>query len=249
MGRVFDDEAMRAYEAWASSREGKAVERGLEGLFRVLVEPQPRERIVDIGCGSGSHLILFGRMGLSGWGVEPSEAVLQKARRRLGERVILRRGRAEDLPFEDNSFDIAALINTLEFVEDPLEALREAGRVARRRVFVGVFNGFSWGGLFKGLKAWGGHPLFSGCRFYHLWELKGLFREAFGDVPVSWGCVRAYRKGNHPPPASGRMERSPFGTFLGVCAAMGYTFRTEGIPLTVRIKGRSPVLPLGGCHG
>ena len=49
----------------------------------------------------------------------------------LGNRAGLFPGRAEDLPFEDNEFDIVTLITCLEFVENPEEALAEALRVAK----------------------------------------------------------------------------------------------------------------------
>lgn len=42
------------------------------------------------------------------------------------------RANAEELPFEDNKFDVAVLAEILEHVEDPIKTLKEAKRVSKR---------------------------------------------------------------------------------------------------------------------
>jgi SAM-dependent methyltransferase len=44
------------------------------------------------------------------------------------------RGTAEDLPFDDESFDVALCANLLHHLEDPLVAVRQMSRVARHHV-------------------------------------------------------------------------------------------------------------------
>jgi SAM-dependent methyltransferase len=51
---------------------------------------------------------------------------------------------AVDLPFEDKSFDVACLNEVLEHMPDPIGALKEARRVARKRIIVTVPNEFEW---------------------------------------------------------------------------------------------------------
>jgi len=53
-------------------------------------------------------------------------------------------GEAENLPFEDNHFDIVCESELLEHVDDPQKALREAVRVARKKVIITVPNEFAW---------------------------------------------------------------------------------------------------------
>lgn len=51
---------------------------------------------------------------------------------------------AHSLPFEDNSFDITCLLELLEHVHNPILALREAARVARKKVIFTVPDEHSW---------------------------------------------------------------------------------------------------------
>ncbi len=83
---------------------------------------------------------MFLNMGLDVTGLDASPHMLEFARKRLGVRAELRRGVAEDLPFDDNTFNVATLMTTLEFVEDSQKAIEEACRVTKDRIFLGVLN-------------------------------------------------------------------------------------------------------------
>ncbi|HKN62784.1 MAG TPA: class I SAM-dependent methyltransferase [Gaiellaceae bacterium] len=98
----------------------------------------PAGRLLDIGCGGGSHTAAFAAEGWEPVGLDVSEAQLQLARGR-GCEVVL--GRAESLPFADASFDAAVSLWTHTDVDDWAAALREARRVVRPGgplVYVGV---------------------------------------------------------------------------------------------------------------
>lgn len=51
---------------------------------------------------------------------------------------------ATNLPFEDKSFDIACLDEVLEHMPDPVSALKEAKRVARKKIIITVPNEHEW---------------------------------------------------------------------------------------------------------
>jgi len=223
----------RVYESWYRSPAGRAIDQALERFIPALLDPNPGDRILDIGCGAGNHLIVFGKLRLNVNGVDASPYMISLARQRLGERCTLRTGMAEDLPFDDNEFDFTALINTLEFLENPLEALREAGRVARKKVFIGVFNSLSWDGVSKKVQGYFGDLLFSQARFYSLWRLKSLVHEAYGQVPIHWCCIRLTHRQAQCP---GKLTRSPFGSLLAVSASMTHKTITCNLPLKLRIK-------------
>jgi len=61
--------------------------------------------VIDIGCGTGITLEQYADAGCDSFGVDASEAMLAQARKRLGDRADLTYGSAEDLAFEDGSFD------------------------------------------------------------------------------------------------------------------------------------------------
>lgn len=238
MGLIFDQNSARFYESWRRSSQSRAVERSLEKLVVSLLQPEPGQRVLDIGCGTGNHLIMLNKMGLNVSGVDASAHIVQEARSRLGHRSTIKRGMAEDLPFEDNEFDFAVLINTLEFLDDPLTALREAGRVANRKVFIGVYNSLSWNGICKSLQGYFGDPIFGQATLFNLWQIKSLLRLAYGNVPISWHSIKmlpSFIEENLSSVESSTLRRrSPFGFFLGLAATMAYRIKTLNLPIKVK---------------
>ena len=250
MGIIFSRDTADCYDAWYRSAEGQALERSVEELIVSLLDPKPGERVLDVGCGSGNHLLLLNRLGLNVTGVDASPYMIRRAKERLGNRCILKTGMAEDLPFDDNEFDLVVLINTAEFLDDPLPALKEAGRVASRKVFVGVINSVSWNSLSKKFCAYLGDPLFRQARFYTFWKVKSLLEAAYGRVPVAWRCTQLC------PSLVGKLgllghkgfrntKRAPFGSFLGFAATLAYRIKTDNLPLKVRLRRASQHV-LGG---
>lgn len=247
MGCVFDQNLAMLYGAWEKSPEGLLVDRLSAELIIHLLRPQRGERILDVGCGSGNHLLLFHRLGLDVTGLDASPYMLDIARSRLGNKVTLKMGRAEDLPFEDNEFDAASLISTLEFLDDPLAALREVGRVTKSRVFAGVLNGLSPGCVGKKCCAMFRDSIFGEMQLFTLWGLKGCVKKACGNVPMEWASVSAmpfflkrYGERTERAPV---IQSSPFGTFLGLAFELTYTLKTETLAVKQRLKrgAESPV--------
>jgi len=246
MGLIFDRNIARAYESWYQSPHGRAIDGSIEQLILTLLNPRQGERVLDIGCGAGNHLITFSGLGLNISGIDASGHMIHKAKERLGHRCTLRTGVAEDLPFDDNEFDMAVMINTLEFLDNPLLALREAGRVANKKVFIGVINSLSWSGFVKRVQGYFGDPLFGQSRFYNLWQLKSFLRAAYGDTPVSWACIKNrpsfVEEMRHSEKDLVELKHSPFGSFLGISATMTYTVKADSLPLKIKMKKPSQSL-------
>ena len=245
MSLVFDKHTEELYRAWQLSSPGRSIEKELEKVFVKLLSPQKGERVLDIGCGTGNHLLILHRLGLNITGIDASSYMISKARERLGHRSTLVTGPGEDLPFEDNEFDITALINTLEFVKDPVRILMEAGRVTRKKVFIGILNGFSWYGLVKKMKGLFGDPLFSRARLYNIWQLKSMLHGAFGQCPTSWVAIRTrphfMENSWWPGREAYSPSDSPFVSFLGVSVKMVTGLKTDNLPIKIKFKapGRS----------
>lgn len=260
MGLIFNRNTARLYESWYHSSQGRAIDRSIEQLFLALLHPTPGQRILDIGCGTGNHLIILSKLGLDVSGIDASPYMIRKAKERLGHRCTLKTGMAEDLPFTDNEFDLAVFINTLEFLDDPLQALREAGRVASQKVFVGVLNSLSWNGLLKRVQGYLGRTLFSQAKLFNFWELKSLLQLAYGRVPISWGCIKirsAFFQEISPFTKDFlAWKQSPFATFLGFSATLEYRLKTDTLPLKARLKkasqpflGARTLEDINGIHG
>lgn len=96
-----------------------------EGLLDLL-RPQPGERIVDIGCGDGRLTAAIAATGARVVGLDPSLAMVSTACRR-GQAVVV--GRAEALPFADNSLGAVFSNAALHWSRDHRRCLEEMARV------------------------------------------------------------------------------------------------------------------------
>jgi SAM-dependent methyltransferase len=92
------------------------------------------QRVLDVGCGPGALTAeLITRLGPDAVSaVDPSESFVEAARERHPG-VSVQRAAAEQLPFEDGTFDAALAQLVVHFMADPVAGLREMARVTRER--------------------------------------------------------------------------------------------------------------------
>jgi ubiquinone/menaquinone biosynthesis C-methylase UbiE len=104
----------------------------LAPAFADLAGVSAGQRVVDVGCGTGALTAgLVARVGGAAVAaVDPSEAFVEAMRERHPG-VDVRQGAAEDLPFEDASFDAALAQLVVHFMTDPVAGLHEMARVTR----------------------------------------------------------------------------------------------------------------------
>jgi ubiquinone/menaquinone biosynthesis C-methylase UbiE len=111
----------------------KVEKAGLRDYRRHLLSPLSG-RVLEIGGGTGSNLSLYGAPVTSLTVTEPDPFMLRRLQAHVRERMPtakVLRAPAEDLPFDDDSFD--AVVSTLVLcgVDDQPRALREIHRVLR----------------------------------------------------------------------------------------------------------------------
>ena len=97
-------------------------------LSRVSLEPG--QSVLDVGCGVGAFLALVAGRGARAFGLDASEALLDVARARLPD-ADLRVGDMEAMPYDDDTFDLVTGFTSFFFANNIVNALREAGRVAK----------------------------------------------------------------------------------------------------------------------
>jgi len=239
MGHVFDFKEALAYEKWLKKPDSRQALNLELRLLREMLRPAAGDSLLDIGCGTGACLETFLDMGLKVTGLDASTYALDIALEKTGARVDYYRGFAEDLPFDDNSFNHACLFTTLEFVDDPLQALAEAFRVSKDRVFLGVLNRYALKGVERRVKGIFNPTIYNHARFFSVWELKHMIFSLLGQVPVTWRTVCQLPSPSGPLAASldesKWLQRCPFGAFAGMVITLVPTFRTR--PISARYPG------------
>lgn len=100
---------------------------------RARLAPDRPLRVVEVGCGACNNLWFAAREGCDVAGIDGSDAAIEFGRARFADEGLegdLRIGDFTDLPFADESFDVA--INRAALTQTGLKAARQAvGEVAR----------------------------------------------------------------------------------------------------------------------
>ena len=245
MGHIFDIHLAKAYENWNRSPKGLRMGAFIENMISGTLKPFKHESVLDIGCGSGNHLLYASKLGLDITGIDASPYMITLARNRLGNGCELKKAYAEDIPYEDNQFDIVFLINTLEFLDDPLPVLEEAGRVAKRGIYIVFFNRISGYCHWKKMCGILSKNLFSCVKPYSLREIKKIIKKVYGPVPVTWQSEYLFpaflKKIGFPLiPHSFSL---PFGYLVGISVILKYRYKTDNLVLKEKIgRNKSPVI-------
>lgn len=71
-----------------------------------MFRPSKGMNILDVGCGTGTHLELYQRYGCHLYGIDLSPSMLDVARARLGDSARLELGDATSMPYENHEFDL-----------------------------------------------------------------------------------------------------------------------------------------------
>ncbi|HXZ99586.1 MAG TPA: class I SAM-dependent methyltransferase [Candidatus Binatia bacterium] len=145
--------------------------RLLAGLYDRLVEPAaaalrrqglkvvpPEENlaILDVGCGTGTQLLLYRRPGCKLTGVDLSPAMVMRARAKLGNDAEIRCEDAAHLSFAAASFDLVMVVTVLHelppalrsaVVEESARVLKPDGRMLLMDYHTGPYpfpSGWLW---------------------------------------------------------------------------------------------------------
>ncbi|HYG95765.1 MAG TPA: class I SAM-dependent methyltransferase [Solirubrobacterales bacterium] len=134
MGKIYDATWGRGFSALYDRCFKASEEAGLRDLRRDLLAGA-RGRVLELGSGTGLNLELYPREGLDSLTLtEPDPHMVKQLRRRVEKDCpgadLVETG-AEDLPFDDDSFDTVVVTLVLCTVPNPAAALREIRRVLK----------------------------------------------------------------------------------------------------------------------
>lgn len=160
------DRYYKKYDSWYDKNKFAYLSE-LETVRKVIPK---HGKGLEIGVGTGRFA---GPLNIS-MGIDFSKGMLEIAAQRG---VNVRWGFAEDLPFLDATFDYAAIIITLCFVNDPLKVLKEAGRILKRngKIIIGIIDKDSFLGRYYRKKK---SLFYKEANFFGVKELADLLEEA-----------------------------------------------------------------------
>jgi ubiquinone/menaquinone biosynthesis C-methylase UbiE len=141
----------------------------LEALKKVV----PRKgKGLEIGVGTGRFAQPLG----VSYGIDPSEKMLEIARRR-GIKTFV--GKGENLPFDDDEFDFVLIVITICFVDNPEQVISESRRVLKDdgRLIIGIVDKDSHLGKFYLEKKKEGHRFYKEANFFSAKEIMELLKK------------------------------------------------------------------------
>jgi ubiquinone/menaquinone biosynthesis C-methylase UbiE len=168
MKSVFD-KYYKKYDEWYD-KYNSAFLSEIEAIKKVLPK---RGKGLEIGVGTGRYASFLGIK----CGIDSSKTMVKIARDRG---IDARLGFGEELPFANNTFDYAAIINTLCFVKVPLRVLQETERVLKRngKIVIGIIDKNNFLGRFYQKKK---SSFYKQAHFFETAELAELLRIAGFD--------------------------------------------------------------------
>lgn len=177
----------------------------------------PGTRMLDVGCGAGQIAIPAARAGVQVTGVDIAANSIEQARARAkaeGLNVQFDEGDAEDLPYQDASFDIVVSLIGAMFAPRPEEVAAELLRVCRPGGRIVMANWTPEGHVGQMFKIIGKHvpppPLMASPL---QWGDEAIVRERFGSGVKSMKCTKRMYPMQYPFPPADVVEF--FCTFYG----------------------------------
>jgi 2-polyprenyl-3-methyl-5-hydroxy-6-metoxy-1,4-benzoquinol methylase len=182
------------YARWRATKLGGITERVETRVVFELAGALRGKRVLDVGTGDGTYAIEAAARGavVTALDLEPDMLEAARARASLrGLKVSLLPGRAEELPFDDASFDVVLAATVLCFVPEPDMAVGEMARVLAPggRLVLGELGRFSVWAAERRVRGWLGASTWRRARFWSRAALTELAKNAGLHVAAVRGSV------------------------------------------------------------
>lgn len=114
-------------EVWQKKLLGDFIQQ--DGRIKTLLE---------FGCGTTRFTRWWKDIGIEASGGDISPFMLSQALYRFDGDLVM--ADSHHLPFKDHTYDAMAFVTTFEYYKDPVQVLREAARVAKYGIIMGMMN-------------------------------------------------------------------------------------------------------------
>lgn len=132
----WDGDRKYGYGGYRYDGRWKSVAQKIADYYQL----KPEQKVLDVGCGMAHLLYELTQVvpGLIVEGIDISQYALEHAKEEIRDN--LRFGKAQDIPFDDNEFDLVISLTTLHNLKvyDLKEAIQEIKRVSKGRSYIMV---------------------------------------------------------------------------------------------------------------
>jgi SAM-dependent methyltransferase len=137
-------------ELFAKNPENEHITSGYDELHQLAMPVVPKGTVMDIGCGTGAHTVRLARRGCDVVAMDLTREGVKAARERLRRENLKGRfvvGDAENLPFRDQSAEVAWTFLLLHHFPKLDKLPQELSRVTRDRILAlepNAQNALTW---------------------------------------------------------------------------------------------------------
>lgn len=178
------------YEQWYEGRYKRA-EIWQKKVMEQLVSKDKRVKtLLEFGCGTTRFTRWRKEIGLKATGGDISPLMLSQAIHLFDGDLVM--ADSHYMPFKDNSFDALAFITTFEYYKDPVKVIREAARVARNGIAMGMMNRNSPKVVRRRVQQlFGKNPFYVTATFYTPKTLTAIINKALEgrQFSIEWTCT------------------------------------------------------------
>jgi ubiquinone/menaquinone biosynthesis C-methylase UbiE len=216
---MFDfDTIADEYDLWYESAEGAMCDHlEKKAISKYLPKNVKGMKLLEIGCGTGHWSQFFSEYGFEVTGIDVSERMIKIAQSKDILNASFQLADGQSLPFADDSFDVAAAITTLEFVDNAESVVQEMLCCTRKqagRLLIGVLNALA---RFNRNRQQDSKSLYAKAHLFSPRQLKRLL-EPYGKTSiVTAAFVPSWKCSLHLSPlidTVGRLLHLPYGIFI-----------------------------------
>jgi len=124
-------EIANSYDDYYQSDFGKKIDRIERDIIDFLIKEIPLSEMLELGCGTGHWSDFFSKKGFNLTGIDISEAMLNIAKnKKINAKFKI--ANSQNIPFNNESFQIISSITMLEFVDNQDKVISEIYRVLKK---------------------------------------------------------------------------------------------------------------------
>lgn len=157
-------------------------------ILENLIKQDTRVKtLLEFGCGTTWFTRWWWEIGIEASGGDISPFMLSQALFRFDGDLVM--ADSHYLPFKDNTYDAVGFITTFEYYKDPVKVIREAARVARHGIIMGMMNRNTPKLVRRRTQqAFGRNNFYVTATFYTPKKLKAIIDEALQgrDYSIRW---------------------------------------------------------------